>query len=38
MFGSDMFKVMKFVMLLLKLLAEVFGDDEDKKSASENGF
>lgn len=37
-FGSDMFKIMRFVFLLLKLLAEVFGDDDDKKSANENSF
>lgn len=38
MFGSDLFKVMRFVMALLKLLAEIFGDDEDKQSAKDNGF
>ncbi len=38
LFGSDMFKVMRFVFLLLKLLAEVFGDDDDKKAAKENGI
>lgn len=37
-FGSDMFKIMRFIIALLKLLAEIFGDDDDKNSANENGF
>lgn len=38
MFGTDLFKVMRFVMAILKLLAEIFGDEEDMKKANDNGF
>lgn len=38
MFGSDFWKILKFVIALLKLMAQIFGNDEDKKSAEENGF
>ena len=38
MFGSDFFKVMKFVVALLRLLAEIFGNDQDKIDAEANGF
>jgi len=31
MFGSDFFKIFHFVMEILRLIAEVFGDDDDKK-------
>ena len=31
MFGSDFFKIFHFVLEILRLIAEVFGDDDDKK-------
>lgn len=31
MFGGDFFKVFHFVMELLRLIAQVFGDEDDKK-------
>jgi len=38
MFGSDFWKALKFFMAVLKLLAEIFGNDEDKQAAKDNGF
>lgn len=38
MFGADFFKVMRFVFALVKLLAQIFGSDEDKQAAKDNGF
>lgn len=38
MFGSDFWKILKFVIALLKLMAETFGNDDEKKAAKENGF
>ena len=38
MFGSDFFKIIKFVIAILRLIAEIFGNDEDRRSAEENGF
>lgn len=37
-FGTDMFKIIRFIIAIMKLLAEIFGDDDDKTSANENGF
>ena len=31
MFGSDFFKIFHFVVEILRLIASVFGDDDDKK-------
>lgn len=30
-FGPDFFKILNFVVLLLRLLGQVFGDDETQK-------
>lgn len=30
-FGEDFFKIIQFVMAVLRLIARIFGDDEDKK-------
>lgn len=38
MFGADFFKVMRFVFALVKLLAQIFGNDEDRQAAEDNGF
>lgn len=38
MFGSDFWKILKFVIALLRLMAEMFGNDDDRKAAKENGF
>ena len=38
MFGKDFFKIMRFVFLLVKLLAKVFGNEEEMQQAKENGF
>lgn len=37
-FGSDMWKWLKFVIGLIRLLKVIFGDDEDKKDNAENGI
>lgn len=37
-FGQDFFKIMKFVVAILKLIAEIFGDEEDQTNATNNGF
>jgi len=31
--GKDFFKIVRFILVLLKLLAETFGDNDDKKDA-----
>lgn len=36
-FGSDMWKWLKVLIGLIKLLKEIFGDDDDKKDVQENG-
>lgn len=38
MFGSDFFRIMRFIIALLKLMADIFGNDEDKQEAEKNGF
>lgn len=38
MFGSDFFRIMRFIIALLKLMAEIWGDDKDKEEANANGF
>ena len=35
MFGSDFFKVIQFITALLRLIAQVFGNEEDKKNDTE---
>ena len=30
-FGADFFKTIQFIVVVLRLLARIFGDDEDKK-------
>lgn len=34
-FGTDFFKTLQFVVAVLRLLARIFGDDNDKKSDDE---
>ncbi len=34
-FGQDWFKTIQFVMAILRLIARIFGDDEDKKTDDE---
>jgi len=36
-FGSDLWMALGFLIKLLKLIIEVFGDDDDKNNAKENG-
>lgn len=31
MFGSDFFKVFRFVIAIIRLIVEIFGTDEDKE-------
>ncbi|MBA7623489.1 hypothetical protein ES703_30885 [subsurface metagenome] len=38
MFGKDFFRIMRFIIALLKLMAEIWGDDNDKEAAKENGI
>lgn len=35
-FGSDLWEALKFLIALLKLIIEMFGDDEDKAEAKKN--
>ena len=35
MFGKDFFKITHFIFTLLKLIAKVFGDEEDDKISDE---
>jgi len=37
-FGSDMWSWLRFVIGLIRLLKEIFGDEEDKKDNEENGI
>lgn len=30
-FGSDFFKIFNFIIAIVRLFAEIFGDDESKK-------
>jgi len=36
MFGRDFFKIFGFVIRLIRLIAECFGDDDDKASVNES--
>lgn len=35
-FGRDFFKILSIVVRLMRMFAEVFGDDDDKKEAEES--
>lgn len=35
MFGSDFFKIIQFVMAVLRLCARIFGDEDDVKKDDE---
>lgn len=35
-FGKDFFKVLKFVVEIMKPIALIFGDDEDRKNGEDN--
>jgi len=37
-FGSDLWSWLKFIIGLIKLLKEIFGDDEDKEDVRSNGI
>lgn len=37
MFGQDFFKVMQFVVAVLRLMARIFGDQKDKELDDEFG-
>ncbi len=37
-FGSDMWKWLRFVIGLIRLLKSIFGDDEDIKDNEANGI
>lgn len=37
-FGNDFFKWFKFINALMKLLKEIFGDDEDKEDLKKNSL
>lgn len=32
-FGEDFFKICKFIIMVLKLLGQIFGDDDDRIQA-----
>lgn len=34
-FGEDFFKIIQFVMAVMRLIARIFGDDDDKKHDDE---
>ena len=36
--GKDFFLFFRFAIAIVKLFAEIFGDDSDKKEAKKNGF
>jgi len=35
-FGKDLWEALRFLIALLKLIIEMFGDDEDKAEAKKN--
>ncbi len=37
-FGSDMWMWLKFIIGLIRLLKDIFGDDEDKEDNATNGI
>lgn len=34
-FGADFFKILEFVVAILRMFARVFGDDDDRKADDE---
>jgi len=36
MFGGDFFKIFSFVIRVIRLIVECFGDDEDRKKVVES--
>lgn len=36
LFGKDLWNALRFLIQLLKLLIDMFGDDDDKANAKEN--
>lgn len=36
-FGNDIWLWLKFVIAIMKLLKEIFGDDEDREDVKKNG-
>lgn len=37
-FGSDLWDAMRFLIALLKMIIEMFGDDDDKLNAKKNNI
>jgi len=37
-FGSDLWEALKFLIALLKLIIEMFGDGEDKENLKKNNI
>ena len=37
-FGSDMWSWLRFVIGLIRLLKQIFGDEEDKEDIEKNGI
>ncbi len=37
-FGSDLWEALKFLIALLKLIIEMFGDNEDKENLKKNNI
>lgn len=35
-FGKDLWQALRFLIMLLKLIIEMFGDDDDKAEAKNN--
>ena len=35
-FGSDFFKILNLVIQIMRMFANIFGDDDDKKAAAES--
>ncbi len=38
LFGKDLWNALRFLIQLLKLLIEMFGDDDDKANAEKNNI
>ena len=34
--GRDFFKILNFAVAIMRLFAQIFGDDEDKKTVAES--
>lgn len=37
-FGKDLWEALRFLIALLKLIINMFGDDDDKQNAKENNI